>query len=322
MSTPRRPLLLGAATLAAPFVAPGVARALQAERPIRLIVPVAPGGSQDVVARLSARALSDVLGAPVQVENMPGGGSNIGYSAAARAPADGHILLAGSDTLSITGALSTRLAFDPLGFAPVHRTVSVPQILVVRADDPAPDFAAWADRARTRPTPVGTPGNGSLAHLLVAQVGRATEGDWTHVPYRGGALAVNDLLAGSLSAVMINIGAVTGHVRDGRLRGLFVSPATRAAALPDVPTLTEIGLAPYTAVGWHGLVAPPGLDPAIAERLNAANRAGLRRPEILERLLPLGVEPQEEGPAPLAKAIREDAARYAEVVRRFAIRAD
>ncbi len=318
MPLSRRPLLLAAPALVVSTRAGAVA---PSDRPIRLIVPVAPGGSQDVVARLSARALSETLGIAVTVENLPGGGSNIGYAAAARAPADGHTLLAGSDTLSITGALTPRLPFDPLGFAPVHRTVRVPQILVVRADDPAPDFAAWAERARGRPTPVGTPGNGALAHLLVEQVGRATEGDWTHVPYRGGALAVNDLLANQLSGVMINIGAVTGHVRDGRLRGLVVSTEARAA-LPDVPTLAEIGLGAFTAVGWHGLVAPAGLDPAEALRLNAANRAGLHRPDLRDRLLALGVEPTEEGPAPLGAAIREDAARYAEVVRRFAVRAD
>jgi tripartite-type tricarboxylate transporter receptor subunit TctC len=317
MTIPRRHLLALSAGLLA---TPGLARA-QGDRPIRLIVPVAPGGSQDIVARHSARGLSEILGQAVQVENLAGGGSNIGYAAAARAPADGQTLLAGADTLSITGSLTPRLGFDPLNFAAIHRTVRVPQILVVRADDPAPDFAAWFAASRREPPAVGTPGHGQLAHLLVEQLSRAADSRWTHVPYRGGALAVNDLLGGQLQAVMINIGAVTDHVRSGRLRGLFVSPETRASALPDVPTLREVGFAGMSATGWHGLVAPPGTDPAIITRLNAASRAAVKRPDIAERLAALGVEPTDETPEVLQAAMREDAARYAEIIRRFGISA-
>ncbi len=312
----RRLLALSAGLLATP----GLARA-QSDRPIRLIVPVAPGGSQDIVARHSARALTEILGQPVQVENLAGGGSNIGYAAAARAAADGHTLLAGADTLSITGTLTPRLAFDPLAFAPIHRTVRVPQILVVRADDPAPDFAAWFAASQRQPPAIGTPGHGQLAHLLVEQLSRSADSRWTHVPYRGGALALNDLLGGQLQGVMINIGAVTDHVRSGRLRGLFVSPEARAAALPDVPTLGEVGFAGLSAVGWHGLLAPAGTDPAILARLNAASRAAVKRPDIAERLAGLGVEPTDEAPEVLQAAIREDAARYAEIIRRFGITA-
>ena len=316
----RRHLL---ALAAGALCAPSLARAQGwPERSIRLIVPVAPGGSQDIVARLSARALGDLLGQAVTVENLPGGGSNIGYAAAARAAADGYTLLAGADTLSITGAVTPRLGFDPLAFTAIHRTVRVPQILVVRADNPAPDFAGWFAASRTRPPAVGTPGNGSLAHLLVEQLARAADSSWTHVPYRGGALAVNDLLGGQLQGVMINIGAVTDHVRAGRLRGLLVSTFSRATALPEVPTLGELGLGALTAVGWHGLVAPAGLDPAIVARLNAASRAAVQRPEVAERLAGLGVEPTDEAPEVLQAALRDDATRYAEVVRRFAIRAE
>ncbi|WP_237213349.1 Bug family tripartite tricarboxylate transporter substrate binding protein [Falsiroseomonas oryziterrae] len=218
--------------------------------------------------------------------------------------------------------MTPRLGFDPLGFAPIHRSVRVPQIFVVRADHPATDFASWVEAARGRPPAVGTPGNASLAHLLVEQLNRATDTNWTHVPYRGGALAVNDLLAGQLQGVVINIGAVTDHVRGGRLKAFWVSPEARTTALPEVPTLRELGLGAFSVVGWHGLVAPPGTDSAIAARINAANRAGLRRPDIADRLAGLGVEPTEEAPEVLGEAIRADAARFAEVVRRFGIRGE
>lgn len=319
----RRRLLALAAGLPALGLLPRPARAATwPDRPLRLVVPVAPGGSQDVVARHSARALSEILGQNVQVENIAGGGSNIGYAAAARAAPDGYTLLAGSDTLSITGTLTPRLPFDPLGFAAIHRTVRVPQILVVRADDPSPDLGAWILAGRRRGPAVGTPGNGSLAHLLLEQLARGAEFEATHAPYRGGALAVNDLLAGQLQGVVINIGAVTDHVRGGRLRGLAVSTPARTAALPEVPTLAEAGFGGIAAVGWHGLVAPAGTDPAIVARLNAASRDAVRRPELAARLAALGVEPTDEAPEVLAAAIRDDAARYAEVVRRFGIRAE
>jgi tripartite-type tricarboxylate transporter receptor subunit TctC len=291
-------------------------------RAIRLIVPVAPGGSQDAVARLWAAAVGERIGQAITVENIPGGGSTIGYAAAARAAPDGHTLLAGADSLSIVGTLAPRLGFDPLGFAPVHRTVRVPQILVVKADHPAADLAAWLGRARAGGANVGTPGTGQLAHLLTAQLAAESGATLTHVPYRGGALALNDLLAGHLDGVMINIGAVTEHVRAGRLRGLAVSPTTRAAALADVPTLAEGGFASLAAVGWHGIVAPPGTDPAILARLNAASRAAVADDTLAARLSALGLEPTDEAPEALAAAIREDAARYGAIIRRFGIVAE
>ena len=292
------------------------------ERPIRLIVPVAPGGSQDIVARLTARHLAEPIGQGVLVENLPGAGSNIGYEAAARAKPDGYTLLAGSDSLSINKTLFPRLSFDVTGFAPVARTVKVPQILVVRADSPARDLEGFVALARKDTLAVGTPGNGSLAHLLGEVVQAAAEIRWTHVPYRGGALAINDLLGGSLQGVMINIGAVTDHVRSGRLRGLFVSSGARTAALPAVPTAAEAGLSGAEAVGWHGIVAPAGLDPAIALRLNLAIRQVARQPEVAERIAALGMEPGEDTPEELGALIRADAERWAEVIRRARIRPD
>jgi len=315
----RRPFLTFAAGLLA---APRLARASTwPERTIRMVVPVAPGGSQDIVARLSARGLTELLGQPVVVENQPGGGSNIGYAAVARAAPDGYTLLAGADTLSITGSLTPRLSFDPLGFAAIHRTVRVPQILVVRADHPARNFAEWLASGRAQPSAVGTPGHGTLAHLLVEQLARAANTTWTHVPYRGGSVALTDLMAGQLQGVIINIGAVTDHVRAGRLRGLLVSPEASTAALPDVPTLRELGLAEFSAVGWHGLVAPPGTNPAIIARVNAASREVAMRPDVAERFASLGVEPTDEAPEVLQAAIAEDAARYAEIIRRFGLSA-
>lgn len=302
--------------------AEAAARAWPRERSVRLIVPVAPGGSQDIVARLTARHLGEAIGQNVLVENLPGAGSNIGYEAAAKARPDGYTLLAGSDSLSINKALFPRLGFDVTGFAPVARTVKVPQILVVRADSPAQSFADFVALARRDTPAVGTPGNGSLAHLLGEVVQQTTEIRWTHAPYRGGALAVNDLLGGSLQGVMINIGAVTDHVRTGRLRGLAVSSPARTAALPEVPTLAEAGLRGIEAVGWHGIVAPAGTDPAIVARLNTEIRGLAKRQDVAERIAALGMEAGEETPEELGALIEADATRWAEVIRVARIRPD
>jgi len=330
---PRRRLLaLGAALslpLASPFLLPSATRAEGEEparfpgRTLRIIVPVAPGGSQDLVARLIAKGMSDELGQMVQVENLPGAGSNIGYEAASRARADGYTLLAGSDSLSINAVLFPRLSYDPLkAFAPILPGVSVPQILVVREDAPQRDLGSFVAAAREGALAVGTPGNGSLSHLVGELMQQSAEIRWTHVPYRGGAPAINDLLAGHLQGVWINIGAVADHVRSGRLRGLAVSSPTRAAALPEVPTLEEGGFRNLSATGWHGIVAPAGIDPAVVAKLSAAGRAAMRKPEVLERLASLGVDPLDEAPEALAHRIQADAERWAAVVQRGGIRPD
>jgi tripartite-type tricarboxylate transporter receptor subunit TctC len=323
MTSPSRRSFLaiaGAAALVRPALAqPG---AWPAERSIRYIVPVAPGGSQDIVARLFAKHLTEALGQNVLVENMPGAGSNIGYEFVARQKPDGYTLLAGSDSLSINKTLFPKLGFDVTGFAPVTQGVRVPQILVVRADSPARTLEDFVTLARRSPVAVGTPGNGSLSHLIGEQIQAAAEIRWTHVPYKGGALAVNDLLGGTLQGVLINIGAVADHVRIGRMRGLFVSPGQRTGALPEVPTLAEAGLPGAEAVGWHGIVAPAGTDPAILARVNAAIAQIVKKPEVAERLAALGLEPVEAPPEALGELIRADAARWAEVVRRARIQPD
>lgn len=315
---PRRAIFAGLA--AALCVRPAAA---QGERPIRLIVPVAPGGSQDIVARLMARHLAPVLGQPVVVENHPGAGSNIGYEMVARARPDGLTLGAGSDSLSINRTLFPRLTFDPVAdFAPVAQATSVPQILVVKADAPFADLAGFLGAARARPPAVGTPGNGSLAHLLSELIQQASETRWTHVPYRGGALAVNDLLGGSLQAVMINIGAVTQHVQSGRMRGLVVSTAARTAALPEVPTLADEGFRGLAVAGWHGIVAPRGTEAAVIARLNAAVGQVLALPELRDRLAALGIEAVDAPPEALGARLVADAERWAAVIRRTGMQPD
>jgi tripartite-type tricarboxylate transporter receptor subunit TctC len=312
-------------SLAIALSAPAIASAQPggADRPVRMIVPVAPGGSQDIVARLLARHMAAPLGQSVVVENHPGAGSNIGYEIVARARPDGLTLAAGSDSLSINKALFPRLGFDPVAdFAPVAQATQVPQILVVRADSPAEGLAGFLDLAKRTPLAVGTPGNGSLSHLLQQVVQDAGEVEWTHVPYRGGALAINDLMGGALQGVMINIGAITEHVRAGRLRGIVVSSPQRTAALPQVKTFQESGLAHAEAVGWHGLVAPRGTPAEVVARLHAALVQALAVAEVKQRLAALGIEGTDAAPEALGVRMVADAERWGVVVRRAGLRPD
>ncbi len=308
----RRSLL--ASFLATPALA-------QPDRPVRLIVPVAPGGSQDIVARLFARHMAPALGQPVVVENLPGAGSNIGYEAVVRARPDGLTIGAGSDSLSINRALFPRLGFDTVAdITPIAQASVVPQIFVVDYRSPVRTLADFVALAKREAVAVGTPGNGSLSHLLQQVLQDAGEVSWTHAPYRGGALALNDLMGGSLQGVMINIGAVTEHVRAGRLRGITVSSATRAAALPDVPTFAEAGLRGADAVGWHGIFGPKGMAAETVARLHAAVVTALRVPEVAQRLGALGIEPTEDAPEALGARLVADADRWAALIRRANLR--
>ncbi len=309
--------------LTAVLASPAVAQVDFPERPPRIIVPAAAGGSQDSVARLLARFMAAPLGRPIIIENRAGAAGNIGFELVARARPDGLILAAGSDNLSINKALFPGLSFDPVeDFAPVAQATQVPQILVVRADSPSADLAGFLARAGREPLAVATGGNGSLAHLLQALLQELTGRRWSHVPYRGGVPALNDLLAGAVDAMMGNIGAVAEQVGAGMLRGLAVSSPGRVAALPMVPSFSELGLGDAEVVGWHGLVEPRGTPQAVVARLYAALLEALRVPQLRIRLDHLGISPSEAGPEALGQRMADDARRWQLLVSQAGLRPD
>jgi len=309
--------------LTAVLASPALAQVDFPERPPRIIVPAAAGGSQDSVARLLARFMAAPLGRPIIIENRAGAAGNIGFELVARARPDGLILAAGSDNLSINKALFPGLSFDPVeDFAPVAQATQVPQILVVRADSPSADLAGFLARAGHEPLAVATGGNGSLAHLLQALLQELTGRRWSHVPYRGGAPALNDLLAGVVHAMMGNIGAVAEQVGAGTLRGLAVSSPGRVAALPMVPSFSELGLGDAEVVGWHGLVAARGTPQAVVARLYAAVLEALRVPQLRIRLDHLGISPSEAGPEALGQRMADDARRWQRLVSQAGLRPD
>jgi tripartite-type tricarboxylate transporter receptor subunit TctC len=319
------PIATRRAILAAALALPALRPALAAwpERPIRLIVPVAPGGSLDPLARLIARHLGDALGQPVVIENHAGAGGNIAFEMVARARPDGHTLLVGWDSLAINPALYPRVGYDPLrDYAPVIQTVRTAQILVVRNALPAASLADFVALTRRSPVSLGSPGNGSIGHLAAEMLKSRSGAEWTHIPYRGGGPAIQDLIAGHIDAVFLTLPAVTEHVRAGRIRALGVTTAARTPALPDVPTFIESGLEGFEVVSWQGVLAPAGTDPAIVARLNAEVRRVLTLPAVVAQLEGQGFEPVAGPPEALAARLAGDVPAWPAIVRAADARLD
>lgn len=327
MNTPKTPLpalsrrsLLG---LAATAALPAGARAQASnggfpDRPVRIVIPVAPGGSLDILGRTFARAISPALGQPVVAENHPGAGSNLGFELVARARPDGHTLLVGSDPLTINPSLYRRVGFDPVrDFAPIVELVRAPQVLVVHPSHPAADLHAFLRLARQAEgaMTMGSQGNGSIGHLAGAVLSQRTGASFTHVPYRGGGPAVVDVVAGHLEALLVTLPAAIEHIRGGRLKALAVTSLARNPALPEVPTMAELGLDGFEVVTWQGLLAPAGTAAPVIARLNAVLLEALSRPEVAEGLVAQGFELRGGTPEAFAELVRAEAARWPGIVR-------
>lgn len=293
-------------------------------RAVRLIVPLAPGGSVDALARLLARPLTDALGQSVVVENHPGAGGNLAFELVANATPDGHTVLVGWDSVAINPALYPRVPYDPLrDFVPVVQTVRAAQALVVRPDLPAGSLTEFLALSGRRRVSLGSPGNGSIGHLASELLRSRAGGEWTHVPYRGGGPASADLLAGNLDALFLTLAAVIEHVRAGRMRALAVSTAARSAALPEVPTVAEaLGLADYDLVSWQGLLAPAGTDGTVVARLNRETNRALADSALSARLAAQAMEPAGGPPEAFAALLRADVARWPALVRAAGARPD
>ena len=255
---------------------------------ITMIVPFAAGGSTDVIGRVVAEGLRQVLGQSVVVDNRAGAGGSIGTAAIAKAQPDGYTIGMGTaSTLAINPAVYKNLPYDVLAdLAPVGGIAVVPNIMSVHPSVAAADLAAFIALARAQPGKLsyGTPGHGSLGHLVGEQFKLATGTDIVHVPYRGMGPALNDAVAGQIQVIYDNLPTSLPLVQEGRLRALAVSGARRAEPLPNVPTFGELGLDDVNWMGFFGLVAPKDTPPAIVRRLNAALVQVLAMPDVRGRL--------------------------------------
>lgn len=288
-------------------------------RPLRLVVPFAPGGPADVAARSVAVGLADALGQPVVVDNRAGGNANIGAEAAARAAPDGYTLFLVTSTHATNVSLQPGLRYDLLkDFAPVARLASFPLVLVVHPSVAARSVAELLAHARAKPGSLhyASGGSGGGAHLAAESFKAATGIDLVHVPYRSTAPAVGDLLGGQVGVMFSSVAAVAGHVRAERLRALAATGPQRLAALPSVPTLAEAGVPGLVIVSWFGLAAPAGTPRPVVERLHAESVRVVASPSFLQRMASEGGEAFPAGPDEFGRFIRSEITRWAEVVRR------
>lgn len=316
----RRTLLLTACgALAHPVFA-------QSGRAIRLVVPFTPGGSTDILARVIGPRLSVALGQTVIIENRPGAGGSLGAAEAAKADADGSVLLMGHiGTLAVNPAIYPKLGYDPLrSFVAVASVARVPNVLVVPAASPARTLKEFLDRARSKPGQYtfSSGGNGSAAHITFEYLKLSAKVFMLHIPYRGTAPSVTDLIAGNVDATFTGTPAVLPHVKSGRLRALAVSSPQRIAALPDVPTVAESGFPGWEADQWYGLVAPTGTPAAWVARLNAEVNKALTQPEVAQQMAVEGAVPLPGTPQAFGDLIRREIPRWAEVVRAGNVKPD
>ncbi|WP_149539950.1 Bug family tripartite tricarboxylate transporter substrate binding protein [Siccirubricoccus phaeus] len=319
---PRRALLAAPALLAA--ISPGRAQPWPA-RPIRLIVPFPAGGTTDLLARLLADGLGARLGQSVVAENRGGAAGVIAAEMAARAEPDGHTLLFASiGTVAILPNLHARIGWRPEDLLPIAYFADVPNVIVVRADGPYRTLAELLAAARARPGELSyaSSGNGSSLHLSGEMLKAAANVDILHIPFRGGADSVNQLLGGRIDLAVNNLPSAIAMVRDGKLRALAVTTAERTPALPDVPTVAESGLPGYEATAWFGLQAPRGTPQPILERLNAETRAIGADPTARARAEAVGARLRPGSIAEFAAFSAAENTKWAEVIRRAGAKVD
>ena len=320
----RHVLRLAAATATLPLPRRAAWAQTYPSRPVRLVVGFPAGGPMDIAARVTAQWLSERLGQPFVVENRPGAGGNVATEAVVRAPPDGHTLLMCGPVNTINATLYDGLGFDfAADIAPVAGVARVPLVMEVHPAVPAgtvPEFIAYA-RANPGRLGMASAGNGTPQHVAGELFKTMAGVDMLHVPYRGSAPALADLLGGRVQVMFDAMPSSIGHIRTGRLRPLAVTTTARSEALPDVPVLADF-VSGYEASSWYGIGAPRGTPVAIADRLNAEINAGLADPGLRARLAELGGTAMPGTPADLGRLIAEETKKWGKVVREAGIRVE
>jgi tripartite-type tricarboxylate transporter receptor subunit TctC len=296
------------------------------DRPIRLIAPFPAGGLADVLARAVGDQMTKSLGQPVVVENRAGAGGNTGALAVATAPPDGYTLLMSSaGILTANPFLYSKMPFDvETAFIPISNVAEMSMLLVVNPNVEAKTLKEFVALAKARPGKLnfGSPGIGTTGHLGLAMFMHAAKVQITHVPYRGAAPAVQDLIAGQIDGVVDNPPTVISHIEGGKLRPLAVAAKSRMKLLPDVPTAAEGGVAGYEASSWFGIAAPAGTPAPIVERLHKEIVAAVRSPAMQERFAKSGAELVGNTPQEFAAQIRTERVRWGEIIKAAGIKAE
>lgn len=314
---------LALAALAIGFIGHAAAQGAYPSKNVTMVVPTAAGGTTDLSARMLAQALAPVLGQSVIVDNKGGGNGNIAASAVKRAEADGYTLLMQySGYHVISPHITKQKQWEQGDFQPVANVISAPQIIVVRADLPVktlPELIAYA-KAHPGKLNYATSGNGTIVHLNTAAFSAQAGVEMTHIPYKGTALAIPDLIAGQTHVLFDSLPTGMPHAKAGRLRALAVTSEKRSTLAPELPTLAESGLPGYSSVTWFGVYLPAGASPALVEKVHKAFAKAVQAPEVAESLAKLGVEPAApRTPAQFGAMVQADSNRWATVIRQHKI---
>ncbi|MEB5963698.1 MULTISPECIES: tripartite tricarboxylate transporter substrate binding protein [Comamonas] len=289
-------------------------------KPIRLIVPFPPGGGTDMIARAVAQKVAEQNKWNVVVENKPGAGGNLGVDAAAKAAPDGYTLVMGqTSNLAINPTLYPKLPYKPLtDLAPVALVSSSPIVMVASVTSPFKSFGDVMAAAKKAPDSLtlGYPGNGTVAHLAGEMAENAAGIQLRHVPYKGAAQALTDVMSGQVALYMSSIPTLLGHVRSGKVRPIVVTSAKRSSQLPDTPTLAEAGYKEFDAISWFGILAPAGTPAAVVQKINQAVNQALKQPDVAEKLRSEGGEVLGGSPEQFAQLLRTEIPRWGQIVRK------
>jgi tripartite-type tricarboxylate transporter receptor subunit TctC len=288
----RRTLLATASLVPAAALISHPARAAYPDRPIRLIVPFAPGGNADIVARLVGERMAEALGQPVIIDNRAGAGGSLGAAEVARANPDGYTLLSGSNgPLTVNPFVQAKLAYDPLkDFIPIGLTSLAPHALIVNPSVPAKSVAEIVALSKQQPVNIGTSGVGSASHMTLERFNAATGAKLTHVPYRSGGAIMPDLIGGAIHGAMSEFSAMLALHRDGKARFIAIAAPKRSSLAPEVPTMIESGVKDFTAASYIGLLAPAGTPAPIVDQLQKALAKALAAEALQKRMGELGIE--------------------------------
>jgi tripartite-type tricarboxylate transporter receptor subunit TctC len=293
-------------------------------KPVKLIVPQAPGGASDALARVVAQKLSEKWGQPVVVENKVGAGGNIGMEQVAHAPGDGHTLLMSYvGTHAINGALYKDLRFSiEKDFVPVATLATLPFVAVTTDKVPARSFTELVALANKQSVFYGSAGNGSVNHLLGEMVNRRAGTKLQHVPYKGAGPALQDLIGGQVQVVFTSLPSVAGMIRSGQVRPLALTSAKRVASFQDIPTIAESGYPGFDVNPWFGLMAPSATPAELVHRINADVREVLASKDVVDKFSAQGAEPLTTTPEQFATLVKADIAKWSEVVRASGAKVD
>jgi len=294
-------------------------------KPVKIVVPFAPGGPNDILARIVGQKWSEAWGHPTVVENRGGAGGTIGVEYGSKAPPDGYtVIMGGMSNLAVAVGMYPKLGYDPHELTPITNIAIVPYVLMVNPHVPAKTVAELIVVAKSKKglLSYGSSGTGAISHLA-AEIFKSMSGaDIVHVPYKGTAPAVTDVIAGQIDMMFADYAAAAPHAKAGKLRMLAVAGAKRSVTAPELPTIAESGLKGYAVDAWFGLVAPAGVPKDIVARLNATTVTALKSADVKHRFAELGYEPIADTPEQFGATIKSDIDKYVRVIKQAGIKAE